>query len=127
MKLWDKISQLIADEKSAAAQQPDAQSKSKPSEQSPGGPPPGEVDPGGAAALSPTDANTVLSMLPNGQALDQFSAGQIQLLNIESVRSDLGDRWPKYEHQVHLLVEAPSAVCWGNRTFSPRSATTNIW
>ena len=106
MKLWDKISQLIADEKSAAAQQPDAQSKPKPSEQSSSDPPPGEVESDGAAALSPADANTVLSMLPKGQALDQFSAGQIQLLNIESVRSDLGGRWPKYEHQVHLLVEA---------------------
>lgn len=109
MKLWDKISQLIADEKSAeAAQRPDAQAKPKAnrSEQSEGGRAPAEIDSGGGGALSPAEANTVLGMLPKGQALDQFSAGQIQLLNIESVRSDLGDRWNKVEHQVHMLVEA---------------------
>jgi hypothetical protein len=106
MKLWDKISHLISDEKGAAEEQPHAQPKPTSSQQSEGGQAPSGVDLGGAAALSPAEANTVLSMLPKGQALDQFSAGQIQLLNIESVRSDLGDRWPKYEHQVHLLVEA---------------------
>src|SRR5687767_6320537 len=98
MKLWDKISSLIADEKVADGQ------------------PPAKAEPQTAAipngiglagpALSPAAANTVLSMLPKGQSLDQFSAGQIQLLNIESLRAELGDRWSKVEHQVHLLVEA---------------------
>jgi len=45
-------------------------------------------------------------MLPKGQALDQFSAGQIQLLNIDSVRTDLGSRWNKLEHQVRGVVES---------------------
>jgi hypothetical protein len=116
MKLWDKISSLIADEKSAEGQQQAAQSpqQAQQAQSSQAQPPQGGATPGDAAgetgtggsALSPADANTVLSMLPKGQALDQFSAGQIQLLNIESVRADLGDRWSKVEHQVHLLVEA---------------------
>ncbi len=112
MKIWDKISSLIADEKKGtgeqnpqAAAQPQSVQRgasaqavaSEPASDQPGmaGPP-----------LSQADANTVLSMLPKGQGLDQFSAGQIQLLNIESVRADLGDRWNKVEHQVHMLVEA---------------------
>ncbi len=45
-------------------------------------------------------------MLPKGQGLDQFVAGQIQLLDIESVRTELGARWAKVEQQVHLVVEA---------------------
>src|SRR5687768_13217738 len=112
MKIWDKISSLIADEKKGtgeqnpqAAAQPQSVQRgasaqavaSEPASDQPGmaGPP-----------LSQADANTVLSMLPKGHGLDQFSAGQIQLLNIESVRADLGDRWNKVEHQVHMLVEA---------------------
>jgi GGDEF domain-containing protein len=112
MKLWDKISSLIADDKTAEGQQvrADAQEEQKPQQtqqpqQSPGDQAPVEMGLAGAA-LSPADANTVLSMLPKGQSLDQFSAGQIQLLNIESVRADLGDRWSKVEHQVHMVVEA---------------------
>jgi hypothetical protein len=96
MKLWDKISSLIGDEKSASGHQRPAQAEA----QAAGG------KDSGAPALSPAAANTVLSMLPKGQSLDQFSAGQIQLLNIESLRAELGDRWSKVEHQVHLLVEA---------------------
>ncbi|HEV8391084.1 MAG TPA: hypothetical protein VGQ35_14635 [Dongiaceae bacterium] len=93
MNLWDKLSSLIVDGKGDEGrpqQGPDTPAQPRPAD----------------AALSPADANTVLSMLPKGQALDQFSAGQIQLLNIESIRTDLGDRWSKCEHQVHLLVEA---------------------
>lgn len=108
MNLWDKISALIADEKKAVEQgtkgtvaQPDAAV--------PSGAPvlaPDQIPGTAGPPLSAADANTVLSMLPKGQGLDQFSAGQIQLLNIESVRADLGDRWNKFEHQVHMLVEA---------------------
>ena len=99
MKLWDKISSLIADEKGAAGHQAQKQPAPPASGTSQ------EIGPGGPA-LSPAEANTVLKMLPKGRSLDQFSAGQIQLLNIESVRADLGDRWSKVEHQVHMLVEA---------------------
>lgn len=110
MKIWDKISSLIADEKEAAkqtaeaAEQPAGLTLPEMPSQAPDAAPdqPGMAGP----PLSPADANTVLSMLPKGQGLDQFSAGQIQLLNIESVRADLGDRWNKFEHQVHMLVEA---------------------
>src|SRR5881409_2604905 len=105
MNLWDKISSLIAEEKTKAEGQPTA----PPPERQQGAGAVNAAGPDGALAgpaLSAASANTVLSMLPKGQALDQFSAGQIQILNIESVRADLGDRWSKYEHQVHLLVEA---------------------
>lgn len=97
MNLWDKISSLIAKEKGASEQNGQAAARSGAGD---------EARAEGPAALSPAEANTVLSMLPSGKGLEQFSAGQIQLLNIESVRADLGDRWFKFEHQVHLLVEA---------------------
>ncbi|WP_119300111.1 hypothetical protein [Dongia deserti] len=102
MKLWDKLSSLIADEKSPKDERRDDQPQQ--AEQGTGD----TADETGTAgpALSPAAANAVLSMLPKGQSLDQFSAGQLQLLNIESVRADLGDRWSKVEHQVHMLVEA---------------------
>jgi hypothetical protein len=112
MTIWDKISALIADEKKGTGEQnPQAALQAQPAQ--PGAsahaaaPEPVSDQPGMAGPpLSQADANTVLSMLPKGQGLDQFSAGQIQLLNIESVRADLGDRWNKFEHQVHMLVEA---------------------
>lgn len=112
MKIWDKISSLIADEKEKNENGPAAQSPPvAPAEPELAAhtatPDSASQQPGLAGpALSPADANTVLSMLPKGQGLDQFSAGQIQLLNIESVRADLGDRWFKFEHQVHMMVEA---------------------
>jgi hypothetical protein len=105
MNLWDKISSLIAEEKKKA--EPEVAAPAERSQHAETAIAAGlEGVANGPAPLSPAEANTVLSMLPKGQALDQFSAGQIQLLNIESVRADLGDRWNKYEHQVHLLVEA---------------------
>lgn len=110
MKIWDKISALIADEKARQVAQVEAQSARAVPAQTPlqTGTAESASDQLGTAepALSPAEANTVLSMLPKGQGLDQFSAGQIQLLNIESVRADLGDRWFKFEHQVHMMVEA---------------------
>lgn len=111
MKIWDKISSLIADEKGAGERNPKAAAQPGPAGTDASAPAaarePASEQPGMAGPpLSQADANTVLSMLPKGQGLDQFSAGQIQLLNIESVRADLGDRWNKVEHQVHMLVEA---------------------
>jgi hypothetical protein len=111
MKIWDKISSLIADEKGTGEQNPQAASQPQPAELGASADavaPEHTSDRPGMAGppLSQADANTVLRMLPKGQGLDQFSAGQIQLLNIESVRADLGDRWNKFEHQVHMLVEA---------------------
>jgi hypothetical protein len=112
MNIWDKISSLIADEKKATGEQ-NPQAAAQPQAAQPAAsaqivaPEPASDQLGMAGPpLSQADANTVLSMLPKGQGLDQFSAGQIQLLNIESVRADLGDRWNKVEHQVHMLVEA---------------------
>jgi hypothetical protein len=111
MKIWDKISSLIADGKGTGEQSPQAAAHPQPAQlgasahaiaQESASALPAKAGP----PLSPADANTILSMLPKGQGLDQFSAGQIQLLNIESVRADLGDRWSKFEHQVHMLVEA---------------------
>lgn len=96
MKLWDKISSLIQDSQDGVEP---ARSVSDKTEAE-------SVADAGAAPLTPAAANAVLGMLPKGQSLDQFAAGQIQLLNLDSVRADLGDRWPKVEHQVHLLVEA---------------------
>jgi hypothetical protein len=104
MNLWDKISSLIAEEKGKAEGQQPAPPEQPEDARAAAGV--GLEGAAGRPALSPADANTVLGMLPKGQSLDQFSAGQIQLLNIESVRADLGDRWSKFEHQVHLLVEA---------------------
>jgi hypothetical protein len=113
MKIWDKISSLIADEKKGTGEQTPQAAAAQPQPVQPAAsvhavaPEPASDQPGMAGPpLSQADANTVLSMLPKGQGLDQFSAGQIQLLNIESVRADLGDRWAKFEHQVHMLVEA---------------------
>src|SRR5262245_4239361 len=99
MKLWDKISSLIATEKEAKGQgqaQPSAEAGANSD----------RIDADRANPLTPADANGVLAMLPKGQALDQFSAGQIQLLNIDSVRTDLGSRWNKLEHQVRGVVES---------------------
>jgi hypothetical protein len=112
MTIWDKISSLIADEKKGTgAESPQAAAQPQPAQpwaSAQAAAPERAFDQPGMAGppLSQADANTVLSMLPKGQGLDQFSAGQIQLLNIESVRADLGDRWNKVEHQVHMLVEA---------------------
>jgi hypothetical protein len=111
MKIWDKISSLIADEKGTGEQSPQATAHAPPAQADQSAHATAldhASDQAGVAGppLSPAHANTVLSMLPKGQGLDQFSAGQIQLLNIESVRADLGDRWSKVEHQVHMLVEA---------------------
>lgn len=96
MNLWDKISSLIQDGKDGTEGAPAADRA----------PEDLELDKAGAPPLTTAAANGVLTMLPKGQSLDQFAAGQIQLLNLESVRTELGDRWPKVEHQVHLLVEA---------------------
>jgi hypothetical protein len=97
MKLWDKISSLIQEGGKDEPPPATTDRSEKEPEMEAAGPPPLTA----AAA-----ASAVLGMLPKGQSLDQFAAGQIQLLNLESVRDELGDRWSKVEHQVHLLVEA---------------------
>jgi len=78
MKLWDKISSLIAEEKGKVeGQQPASLEQPEDAKAAAGV---GLEGVAGRPALSPADANTVLGMLPKGQSLDQFSAGPAALL-----------------------------------------------
>ena len=93
MKVWDKISSLVTEQQGNTRRTQVAAKPAQPAM-------PAETAPGVAAA------SAALSMMPEATALDAIAAGQVQLLNLDTVRAALGPRWERVSTQVHMIAES---------------------